>query len=394
MFRWCSLVLILFGAGCTNTLNRAIYREKPAAIDEFLAKGTNVNQADEDGGTPLIYAAQYAGLDLMQKLVARGAAVDAVDHQGNSALSYLAGSGTYRNDAVEFLIAHGADVNHPNKQGETPLHLAAKRLCEPGDVERQTRLFTVLLDAGANPDLLNSAGELPLHLAAFAGQPVAALAKLLEATKDPQCVSHAGYHALSAAARGDRREAAAYLASRGFEPQKLVPAPSASDSTPLAGVTASPPVFDLSWPIDARSHEAYADYLLDQGKLTDALENYRSSQASFDAAVAQYQHAVDQSSVALKQAKDGRTSRLVKTIAANVVGGGLAVATGVGFFAVPKKVDNHIDEYADELERDQAELTTLKKEQAELVEKLRNATGPREATTDQRKLEATVAGRP
>src|SRR2546423_14266917 len=81
---------ILFNlTGCTNTLNRAIYREHPELVQKFLAEGADVNQVNDDGGTPLIYAAQYGDLALIKTLVERGAKVNWTDKTGNSALCYL-----------------------------------------------------------------------------------------------------------------------------------------------------------------------------------------------------------------------------------------------------------------------------------------------------------------
>lgn len=367
----CSLILsavLLAGAGCTTNLNRAITREKPNAVDQYLASGANVNEADKNGETPLIHAAQYGDLALMKKLVERGALVNTVDHEGDSALSCLASGETYKNDCVAFLLDKGADASKVNYKGQTPLVLAAMRDCQAADADSQAQLLALLLKAGANPDLAGPHGEIPLHLASYAGQPDKALECLVHATKEPNALSSSGYSAYSEAARGDRRGAELCLAGFGFEPQKLAPV------QPPTGQW--PPVLDLSFPINARAQDVYGDFLLARGKPAEALSSYRISAASFDAAIAEYRQIVDQYTAALKKEKDARKGRIAGTIALNVLGGGLAVATGVGFAAIPKRVPNNIDEYEDELDRDHSELNALTKEQLELQAKIRTQPAP------------------
>lgn len=80
---------------------------------------------------------------------------------------------------AELLLAHEADVEARDAQGNTPLHLAAQ--------QQQTRLVQILLESGADPDPENSVfslfssstshctslffqkGATPLHLACSLG---------------------------------------------------------------------------------------------------------------------------------------------------------------------------------------------------------------------------------
>jgi len=355
--------ILLLSAGCTTTLNRAIERDNAKAVDRYLDSGANVNQPDRDGATPLINAAQYGDLALMQRLVGRGADVNAHDNQGNSALSYLASGETYKNAAVAFLLAHGADANRVNNGSQTPLVLASMRHCDAANADQQAELLSLLIGAGANPNVEGPTGELPLHLASFAGQPDKALECLLHATQNPRALSSSGYSAFAEAARGDRRGAALYLAARGLEPQMFVPAPPQAE--------AWPPVLDFNFSINARSQDFYGDFLESQGRGPDALASYRAGAASYDAAIAQYHRVIDQYTQALKKEKSDRNSKLVGTIALNVLGVGLGAATGVGFVMVPKRSANHIDDYEGELDTDQEELRALTKDQAGLDAKVR-----------------------
>jgi ankyrin repeat protein len=354
--------VLLLAGGCTTTLNRAIERDQGKAIDSYLAGGANVNEADKDGATPLINAAQYGDLGLMKRLVERGANVNASDKLGNSALIYLVSGDTYKDEAVGLLIAHGADANHVNYHGQTPLVLAAMRTCEAGDADQQAELLKLLLSGGAHADDQGPTGELPLHLASFAGQPDKALDCLIKATKDPHALSFSGYSALTEAARGDRRATALYLAGLGFEPQMLVP----SAPRPMDW----PPFLDTHFPINARTQDFHGDYLGARHRETDALADYRGSAASYDVSIAQYKRVIDQYAEALKKEKSARSSRIMGAIALNVLGAGLGAATGVGFIAIPKRSVNAIDEYEEEIETDQSALAALTKERSDLDVKI------------------------
>jgi ankyrin repeat protein len=353
---------VLLAAGCTTTLNRAIQRDQGKAIDGYLAGGSNVNEADKDGATPLINAAQFGDLALMKRLVEGGANVNASDKLGNTALIYLASGDTYKDDAVSFLISHGADTNRVNYRGQTALLLASVRACDAADADRQAELLSLLLAGGAHANDQGPTGELPLHLASFAGQPEKALACLVQATKDPHALSFSGYNAFTEASRGDRRATGLYLAGLGFAPQMLVPeAPRSADW---------PPFVDTHFPINARTQDFYGDFLSARHQRPEALVSYRGSAASYDEAIAQYKQVIDGYALALKKEKSARANKIMGTIAMNVLGAGLGAATGVGFFVVPKRSVNDIDEFEEEINTDQSALNALTKERSDLNAKI------------------------
>ena len=87
-------------------------------------------------------------------------------------------------DAVETLIAQGADVNVPQGDGMTALHWASERA--------DAALVRVLLEAGADIDVVTRIGDYtPLHLASRAGS-AGAVEALLEAGSDPVAVTATG----------------------------------------------------------------------------------------------------------------------------------------------------------------------------------------------------------
>lgn len=118
---------------------------------------------DESKRTPLHWAASTGKRELCEMLLERPklprSNVNAVEGRGKAPIHLAIAHG--RDDIVEMLLAHGADVMAKSDGSWTPLHNA----CEQGTV----RVIRVLLGAGAdvNARLLN--GMTPLHVAAQAG---------------------------------------------------------------------------------------------------------------------------------------------------------------------------------------------------------------------------------
>ena len=155
------------------------------AVRALLQAGANVNDALPDGTSALVLAAQNGHWELGSFLVDQGADVNA-DKQGFTALHQVTrirrtnigflpppiGKGTMSSlDLVKKLLASGAKVNavmtrdfrdgyrnRLNRVGATPFLLAAKNV--------DTELMKVLLAAGANPLTANADNTTPLMVAA------------------------------------------------------------------------------------------------------------------------------------------------------------------------------------------------------------------------------------
>jgi ankyrin repeat protein len=230
--------------GGTTALMWAVSERHVAAVQTLIDRGADVNirskyvpatgrgrPADRRDSpaspeqhasgelTALMFAAREDHLDSARALVAAGADVKAIAADGKDALALALFNGSY--DVASFLIDNGANVNHADSWGFTPLFWAVDRrnmetapnfpwtvTADPLPVIKQ------LLKAGANPNaVVNNTPwarigregsprivfATPLMRAAFSAD-LEVVRVLLEAGADPHIVSRDYETALMAAA--------------------------------------------------------------------------------------------------------------------------------------------------------------------------------------------------
>ncbi|HEX9626480.1 MAG TPA: ankyrin repeat domain-containing protein [Acidiferrobacterales bacterium] len=100
-------------------------REKHSReIARLISEGYDPNQKDKNGWTPLHFAAQECSLDAVQALLAHGANIDAQDSNGNTPLSEAVFRYTGDGGVVLALLKAGADPEKENAHGASPRSLA------------------------------------------------------------------------------------------------------------------------------------------------------------------------------------------------------------------------------------------------------------------------------
>jgi len=114
--------------------------------------GDPVNVRDQRGHTPFFLAVTCNKMQVAEFLVAHGADVNVKDNEGDAPLHLVVAS---RDDRAKFLIANGADVNSVGFEGETPLILVAFH----PDLYHVVEL---LIAGGADVNIKTSWGETPL----------------------------------------------------------------------------------------------------------------------------------------------------------------------------------------------------------------------------------------
>src|SRR5262245_32639132 len=145
-------------------------------VFEYLAQGHAANSADAGGVSLMQWSAYYGDVSAIRFLLSRGESLKALGT--NLDLNGASFHGHWQ--LCQFLIEHGADVNHALPDtGETALHSA---LCKTNR-SVFNRVLKVLLDSGADPNRATKAGvetdsfmrdcrtqgETPLHRAAAFG---------------------------------------------------------------------------------------------------------------------------------------------------------------------------------------------------------------------------------
>lgn len=144
------------------------------AVALLMRGGIDIDQADENGWTPLMYSAQAGCYHVAEILVQKGASVSVAADADATALHLAACHGHPK--LAEMLVRAGAHIEAAESQGATPLHMSAN--------EGKCEVMRVLLDAGANPDSRLHNRETPLLRAATKGH-AAAIRELARANANP-----------------------------------------------------------------------------------------------------------------------------------------------------------------------------------------------------------------
>src|ERR1700678_2000442 len=111
-------------AGGPGLLETVASGDHVSAMQLLSTKGADVNAAQADGTTAIMYASANGDLDLVRALIKAGANVKAANQFGTSALTEAAIIGSA--PIIEALLKAGADPNFKNPNGETPLMAAAR----------------------------------------------------------------------------------------------------------------------------------------------------------------------------------------------------------------------------------------------------------------------------
>jgi ankyrin repeat protein len=168
---------------------------------------TLVNQGakDSDSTKPALIRV-FKSCDNAAEFLAtiRGNLVGAVDGDGRSIVWYAAG---LENSAIfSTALAAGGDITVADKQGYTPLHVAA--------LTGRLEIIKLILALGGSADVQSRDGATPLMLAASAGRSDS-VSLLVEQTSDIDVKDSAGDTALLRAVRGGQHDSIKILLQKG-----------------------------------------------------------------------------------------------------------------------------------------------------------------------------------
>jgi ankyrin repeat protein len=135
----------------SSALLWAVYHSSTELVALLLERGADASRANEFGMTPLLQASRYGDVAMMRVLLDHGADVASAVRDGETPLMAAARSGNTA--AVELLLDRGSDPNAAEALGgQTALMWAA--------AEGHLGIVDALLKAGANPNLKARTSEL------------------------------------------------------------------------------------------------------------------------------------------------------------------------------------------------------------------------------------------
>lgn len=160
-------------------IDKAAQQQMTGIIQALLDAGSDVNQRDERGKTPLFHAVITGNAQTIETLLNNGADLNAVDNDGNTALFWVQTYGEEYTTVWNLLLQRGIAVNQQNRKGKTALYVRF------GGSFTAQKIIAEMVDGAlkyhANPELADSeTGQVVLHRAAYAGN-LPAVSSLLHA---------------------------------------------------------------------------------------------------------------------------------------------------------------------------------------------------------------------
>jgi ankyrin repeat protein len=135
--------------------------QRASAIDMIAKKSADVNAAEADGSTPLLWAANLNDTDLALRLLKAGANPKVRNQLGSTPLGEAALNAN--NELIKALLDAGADPNAAGSDGQTPLMVVARTA--------NVAAAKLLLAKGANPNVREAQrGQTALMWAAAGSQ--------------------------------------------------------------------------------------------------------------------------------------------------------------------------------------------------------------------------------
>ena len=143
-------------------LGLAAARNDKEMVKFLVEKGADINLEDGYGYTPLIIAMKYRNIGLAKDIIDLKPDLNAIcicSAIGDTPLTYLVNANKYGGvaDLCYYMIKNGADINKKNKEGNTPLMIAA--------ASYNYAIVGVLVNMGADYNIKNKEGKTAIDIA-------------------------------------------------------------------------------------------------------------------------------------------------------------------------------------------------------------------------------------
>ncbi|MBR7131023.1 MAG: ankyrin repeat domain-containing protein [Lentisphaeria bacterium] len=170
--------------------------------------------SDSIGNDTLMDAIEYGNMEIVEKFIDDGGKLDSCRQDDFTPLGLAILCG--HDNIARYLVERGADVNALNSENQTALHLVLSRK-QPGDIAAAVKF---LLDNGANIHALDADGDTPLSLA-FALDNITItpeiLDMLIQAGADPNHTAGKYTPLITVAQRPDKSELLRVLLENGAD---------------------------------------------------------------------------------------------------------------------------------------------------------------------------------
>ena len=171
------MVFIVLFSGCVTSKNIwELLRSKDPKAKDYFTGEVNVNARDNEGKTPLHYAAEMNDQQLANFFISIGADTNALDKSNQSALGVSIQKG--HTSVAKIIVTGGANIHLPILDDKTAAILA---------LQSSPAVFNSIL-IPSSIDLIDSSGKTILHLASIEGK-VQAVHDILAIKSDPSLLN-------------------------------------------------------------------------------------------------------------------------------------------------------------------------------------------------------------